>query len=105
MPGRASKYSAQYNSEMKVLLMDALLESEGAVNIDQLKQHSIRLTDMTTQKAARLMNELVAMGIALKSKDKASGRVVYRAYDNMVKEGYEIGPNRGYEYAERKISD
>ena len=101
MPGRTSKYSAEFNSEMKVLLLDALCDCEEAQNIDQIKLHSIRLADLTPQKAARLLNELVAMGFACKSKDKHTGRVVYKSYDVMQKQGYEIGPDRGYEYGER----
>jgi hypothetical protein len=98
MPGRkTAKYSAAYNAEMKVALMDALLECKEAVNIDQLKLMSIKLTNMTNQKVARLMNELVEQGIAAKGKDK-SNRVTYKAISNMVEQGYEIGPDRGYEY-------
>ncbi len=100
MPGRKSKYSAEYNSEMKVALMDTLLNCEEAVNIDQLKAKNIYLAGITNQKASRLMNELVDMGIAAKSQDKVTKRVVYKALEIMKKQGYEIGENKGYEYNE-----
>lgn len=100
MPGRTSKYSAGYNSEMKVVLMDALLDCQEAVNIDQLKAKNIRLAGMTNQKAARLMNELVEMGIAAKTQDRVTKRVVYKALQIMRDQGYEIGTGKGYNYEE-----
>ena len=100
MAYKKSKYSKEYNSEMKVALMEALCQAKESVTIDQIKCYNIKLVDMTNQKAARLLNELVEMGIAAKGKEKVSNRVTYKAIGTMMDQGYEIGPNRGYEYAE-----
>jgi hypothetical protein len=104
MPGRkVSKYSPQYNSEMKVALFDALLEAKEAVTIDQLRTFDLKLVNMTTQKAARLLNELVNAGAAVKGKHSGTGHMTYKAVGTMIHQGYELGHNRGYEYNERML--
>lgn len=104
MPGRKiNKYSAEYNSEMKVALFDALLEAKEAVTIDQLRTFDLKLVNMTTQKAARLLNELVNAGAAVKGKHSGSGRMTYKAVGTMIHQGYELGRDRGYEYNDRSI--
>ena len=105
MPYKKSKYSASYNSEMKVALMEALCQAKEAVNIDQLKCYDIKLVDMTNQKAARLLNEMVEMGLAVKGKDKSTNRITYKAIGTMIEQGYELGPERGYEYVEMASVD
>ena len=101
MPGRRSQYSKEFNSEMKTALSMALLEAKEAVNIDQLKLFDMRLNGLTNQKAARLLNELVEMGFCVKSKEKSTGRVAYKAIGVMEEQGYEIGPDKGYDYSEK----
>lgn len=100
MPYKKSKYSADYNAKMKVALMEALCECKESVNIDQLKSCSIELANITTQKAARLLNEMVEMGLAVKGREKSSNRVTYKAVGVMLEQGYELGPERGYKYVE-----
>ena len=101
MPGRHSKYSANFNSEMKTILSLALLEAQEAVNIDKLKLFDMRLNGLTNQKAARLLNELVEMGFCVKSKERGTNRVAYKAIGVMEDQGYEIGPNKGYDYSDK----
>jgi len=101
MPGRRSKYSVDFNSEMKTALSMALLEAKEAVNIDKLKLFDMRLNGLTNQKAARLLNELVEQGFCVKSKEKSTGRVAYKAVGVMEEQGYEIGPDRGYDYSDK----
>ena len=101
MPGRRSKYSVDFNSEMKTALSMALLEAKEAVNIDKLKLFDMRLNGLTNQKAARLLNELVEQGFCVKRKEKSTGRVAYKAVGVMEEQGYEIGPDRGYDYSDK----
>lgn len=105
MPYKKSKYSANYNAEMKVALMEALCQAKESVNIDQLKCYDIKLVDMTNQKAARLLNEMVEMGLAVKGREKGTNRVTYKAIGVMLEQGYELGPERGYEYVEMAPMD
>ena len=98
MAYKKSKYSAEYNSEMTVRFMDALCQAQEAVTIDQLKCYDMCLTDVTNQKAARILNNLVEMGIAVKGKNKVNNRVTYKAIGTMIEQGYDLGENRGYEY-------
>ena len=100
MAYKKSKYSKEYNAEMRVALMEALCQAKESVTIDQLKCYNIKLVDMTTQKAARLLNEMVEMGLAVKGKNKASGKVTFKAVGVMIEQGYELGPERGYVYAD-----
>ena len=79
----------------------ALLEAKEAVNIDKLKLFDMRLNGLTNQKAARLLNELVEQGFCVKSKEKSTGRVAYKAVGVMEEQGYEIGPDRGYDYSDK----
>ena len=101
MPGRRSKYTVDFNSEMKTALTCALLEAKEAVNIDQLKLFDMRLNGLTTQKAARLLNEMIEMGFCVKSKDSRTGRMLYKAVGVMDEQGYEIGPDKGYDYSDK----
>lgn len=101
MPGRRSKYSADFNSQMKTILSCVLVENPRELNIDEMKQLDMRLVGLTNQKAARLLNEMVEMGFCAKSKQRGSNRMCYKAIGAMVDEGYEIGPDRGYDYSEK----
>lgn len=96
-----SKYSADFNSEMKTILSCVLLDSKQELNIDEMKARDMRLVGLTTQKAARLLNELVEMGFCAKSKQKSTNRMCYKAIGTMIDEGYEIGPDRGYDYSDK----
>lgn len=103
MRGKRSKYSADFNSEMKTILSCVLMENPREMNIDEMKALDMRLVGLTNQKAARLLNEMVEMGFCAKSKQKSTNRVCYKAIGIMEDEGYEIGPDRGYEYADNII--
>ena len=103
MPSRRSKYSKEFNSEMKTILSCVLMDNQREMNIDEMKAADMRLVGLTNQKAARLLNELVEMGFCVKSKQKSTQRVCYKAVGIMEDEGYEIGPDRGYEYADNVI--
>lgn len=103
MRGNRSKYSADFNSEMKTILSCVLMENPREMNIDEMKALDMRLVGLTNQKAARLLNEMVEMGFCAKAKQKSTNRVCYKAIGIMEDEGYEIGPDRGYEYADNII--
>lgn len=101
MRGNRSKYSADFNSEMKTILSCVLLDNPREMNIDEMKAADMRLIGLTTQKAARLLNEMVEMGFCVKSKQRSTNRVCYKAVGTMIDEGYEIGPDRGYDYSDK----
>lgn len=101
MRGNRSKYSADFNSEMKTILSCVLMENPREMNIDEMKALDMRLVGLTNQKAARLLNEMVEMGFCAKAKQKSTNRVCYKAIGTMIDEGYEIGPDRGYDYSDK----
>ena len=95
---RTSQYSADYNAEKKVAILDLLVRTGEAMSIDKMKSSDFALTDMTIQKMSRLLNELVEMGLVAKGKNYQTGRNIYKAISAMKEQGYEIQENCGYEY-------
>lgn len=79
MPGRTSKYSARTNGELKLATIDVLNTYPEALTISDICVRDITLNGQTNQKMARILSELVEMGLVKKAKSKAKGRMVYMA--------------------------
>lgn len=48
------------------------------------------LHDVTSQKLSRILNHLVEFGVIKKTKDRASGHMVYKSIKVMAEQGYEV---------------
>ncbi len=90
MPGTSSKYKPQQTAEWEGEIMVILAESENAMTIDEIKLHSINLTNVTTAKMARILSHLIEIGMVKKSQSKSKGRMVYKSTAIMKKQGYSL---------------
>lgn len=89
MPGKVSKYSAEYNGQLKVSILDVLSEANSSITTSDIQAHSIFCAQATPQKMARVLNEMVEMGIVRKAKSKSTGRMKYILTSKMEEQGYE----------------
>jgi len=87
MPGRKSKYSKEQTQALTVAALDVLAESPNALTISDICARRISLQGQTTQKMARVLNELVEYGLVQKAKNKA-GRMLYMATAQLEEQGY-----------------
>ena len=90
MPYRKSKYSTVQNQALSVTALDVLSESPIALSINDICVRRPSLQNQTTQKMARILNELVEMGLVQKTKSKSRGRMVYMATSQLESQGYNI---------------
>ena len=90
MPYKTSKYSAQKNSEFTVRCIDVLENSPEAMSIADIQKSDMVLHDVTSQKLSRILNHLVEFGVIKKTKDRASGHMVYKSIKVMEEQGYEV---------------
>lgn len=91
MPGFVkSKYSKDFNSELRVRALGVLAESPNALTIPEICSEDLTLTGQTPQKMARVLNELVEAGFVKKTNSKSKGRMVYAAVSQLVDQGYDI---------------
>lgn len=94
---KTSKYSKEFTDEMTGRIAVILAEEQAALNIQEIQQHDINLTGITSQKMARMINHLVDMGLVAKAKGK-DGRMVYKCLATLEEEGtdpeiYRYGAN------------
>lgn len=89
MPGRTSKYSPQFNSQITFEAMDVLAESPVALNISEICNSRISLNGITSQKMSRILNHLCEMGLVQKTKS-SSGRMMYKSTAVMQAQGYNV---------------
>lgn len=89
MPGKASKYSAEYNGQLKVAILDVLSEATESITTSDIQARSIFCAQATPQKMARVLNELVEMNIVRKGKSRSTGRMKYITTAMMEAQGYE----------------
>lgn len=87
MPYSKSKYSKEQTQALTMAALDVLAESQQALTITEICARKISLTNQTTQKMSRCLNDLVEMGVVKKTKNKA-GRMVYMATSQLVEQGY-----------------
>lgn len=92
MPGRnrGSIYSKEQTALWEGEVMVILAESQEAMSIDAIKQQSINLTNVTSQKMSRILGHLIDMGMVKKGKSKASGRMMYKSVAVMEAQGYAV---------------
>lgn len=90
MPGRVSKYSKQFTSQITFDTMEVLDESPEALTIKEICARRISLNNITSQKMARVLNHLVEMGLAKKAESKKNGRMMYKSVAVMEAQEYEI---------------
>lgn len=79
MPGRTSKYTAKVNANLKLAAFDVLNTYPQAMTISDICARDMSLIGQTNQKMARILNELVEMGLVRKAKSKSKKRMVYMA--------------------------
>ena len=87
---RSTKYTAEYNGQLKVAILDVLNDATSAMSTSELQSHSIILASATPQKIARILNEMIEMGIVRKAKSKSAGRMVYILTATLEAQGYEV---------------
>ena len=90
MPMRRSKYSATQNSELTFETMTVLSEAQEALTIEEICNRSIKLTGHTPQKMARILNDLVDVGMVKKCQSKSKGRMIYKSTAVMAEQGYDV---------------
>ena len=89
MRGKTTKYSAEYNGQLKTSILDVLADAEESMTTSDIQAHSIFCAQATPQKMARVLNELVEMGIVMKGKSRSTGRMKYITTAMMNQLGYE----------------
>ena len=92
MPGRVRVHrpSPEKEGEYKMRILSILNESEEAMTIDEIKSQDMILQPLTSQKMARLIGNLIEMGLVRKGKSKSLGRMVYKAVAVMISQGYDV---------------
>ena len=77
-----SKYSNEFNSELRVRALGVLADAERALTIQEICNSDLTLINQTPQKMARVLNELVEAGFA--TKNKVNNRVAYKTIGDSV---------------------
>lgn len=87
---KKSKYTVEQSQEIMMRAFGALCDSDKPMTIDEIQQADLFLVSTTTQKMARVLNELVEKGVIVKTKSKARGnRMVYMSIEVLEKQGYD----------------
>lgn len=84
------KYTKDQNSELRVRALGVLAESPNALTIPEICAGDMGLMGQTSQKMARVLNELVEAGFVMKTSSKSKGRMVYAAVCQLEDQGYDI---------------
>lgn len=87
MPYTKSKYSAAQTQQWAVAAMCVLEDAENAMSCDEIKRSDFALLDVTPQKMARVLNDLVEAGFIVKTKGK-DGRMRYKSVGKLIEQGY-----------------
>lgn len=84
-----SKYSKELTQRWTTEAMIVLAEAQRDMTSKEIQQGNLDLVEVTPQKMARILNELVDKGLVVKSKSKGkSGLMHYKAMGTILKEGY-----------------
>lgn len=75
---KKSKYSDMDNQEMRVQCLGVLQDAVRPMTIDEIRNSDLNLALKTSQKIARILNELAEAGFATKGKDPITKKVTYR---------------------------
>ena len=87
---RVHRLSPEKEGEYKMRILSILNEFEEAMTIDEIKSQDMILQPLTSQKMARLIGNLIEMGLVRKGKSKSLGRMVYKAVAVMISQGYDV---------------
>ena len=88
MPGRSRSSSDKARDQMLAFeTLSVLGESSVALTIDEICSRSFTLNGRTPQKMARILSELINMGLARKSMSKGRKRMVYMSVAKMEEMG------------------
>lgn len=88
MPYRTKKYTAEQDGQYKVEVLSILADKDCGISIAEIQAESIVLTGVTSQKIARILNNLVEMGLVQKAQSRATGRMKYMAVSRMLELGF-----------------
>ena len=84
------KYTIEQSQEIMMRAFGALCDSSSPMTIEEIQKADLFLVSTTTQKMARVLNELVEKGVVAKTKSKAKGgRMVYMSIEVLEKQGYD----------------
>lgn len=87
---RKAKYTVEQSQEIMMRAFGALCDSTTPMTIEEIQNADLFLISITTQKMARVLNELVEKGVIVKTKSKAKGgRMVYMSIEVLEKQGYD----------------
>lgn len=84
-----TKYSPERTQEISVAAMLVLDEAEEALTGEQIRQSDLTLTNVTTQKLARVLGELAEKGFIKKTKGR-DGKMRYKSIEVLMRQGYDI---------------
>lgn len=87
---KTSKYSVATTQELTMRALGVLADSGKPMTIDEICAADMGLHGQTTQKMARVLNELVEKGVAFKTQSKARKRMIYVSAQAMADQGYDI---------------
>ena len=90
MPYRKSKYSTVQNQMLDGAVMGVLSDSPTALTISEICVRDMTLTNQTSQKMARVLNNLIDMGLVRKARSKRTQRMKYIAVSQLLDQGYDI---------------
>lgn len=87
---KSPKYSVTQTQAITVSALAVLADSPTPLTIEEIKAGDLTLTYQTTQKMARVLNELVEAGFVKKTKSKSRGKMIYAAVANLEEQGYSM---------------
>ena len=87
---KKSKYTPAQTQEITMRALDVLANSDEPMTIQQICQSDVFLVNQTIQKMSRVLNDLYERGVIFKTKDKASGRMIYITGQALERQGYEL---------------
>lgn len=80
MPGRKNTATKTQNQKYEFEVLSVLSESPVALTIPEICEKNMLLVGLSSQKMARILSDLVNMGLVRKSQSKAKGnRMIYMA--------------------------
>ena len=74
---RTSKYTSAQNELWSGEVAFIIAEETNFLSIDEIKEKSLILREISTQKIARILNNFITYGLAEKQKGK-NGKMMYR---------------------------
>ena len=87
MPGRKSGTTKAQNQMYEFETLSVFSESPNALTITDICNKSMTLNGLTPQKMARILSQLVNMGLVRKTQSKSKGRMVYIAQSQLEEQG------------------